>query len=392
MRETLRLGRIAGIPVGMHWSLLVVFWLITLGLAAGRFPQRFPGYVGGWYWTAAVAAALLFYASLLAHETGHALVARSHGMKVEGITLWLFGGVAKLRSEAVTPQAELQIAGVGPLISIGAAAVFALGAVLTNFIGAPELLVGSLAWLAVINAILAAFNLAPAAPLDGGRILRAWLWARHGDRVRAAVTASRAGRVLGFALTGLGLVDFAAGAGFGGLWFVFLGWFLLSAARAEESQVLLREALQGLTVRDVMTPDPSVVPDWLTVEAFIEEHVFRNRFSAFPVVDIDDDLVGLVTLARVKSVPAERRRQTLVRDVACPPADVPTATPDEMLLDVLASLPEDSDGRALVLDDGRLVGIMSPTDIARAAERAALRERGAAPAASAGADQARADR
>ena len=379
MEESLRLGRVAGIPVGINWSLLAVFWLITWSLAAGRLPDRLPGHAAGSYWAVATVTALLFYVSLLAHETGHAVVARRHGLAVEGITLWLFGGVTRLRGEALTPQAELRIAGVGPLVSLGAACVFAGAAVVTDVVGAGELVGAGFAWLAVINVLLAVFNLVPAAPLDGGRILRAWLWQRHGDRVRASVTAARSGRVFGYVLIGVGLMEFAAGAGIGGLWFMFLGWFLLNAARAEETHVLLRGALAGVCARDVMTREPHVAPDWVTVDEFIEEHALRNRFSAFPVVDVGGRLTGLVTLTRIKEVPPERRSSVRVGDVARPLEEVVTAAPAEPLVDLLARLPRDSDGRALVFDDGQLVGIVTPTDVARAVEWAALLGRGAQP-------------
>lgn len=368
MEENVRLGRIAGIPVGINWSLLVIFWLITWGLADGRFPDQFPGHAAGSYWVAAVATALLFYGSLLAHELGHALVARRHGVAVDGITLWLFGGVARLTGEAASPRAEMRIAGVGPVVSLAVASAAGVTAVALDAVGAAELVVGSVAWLATINVILAVFNLAPAAPLDGGRILRAWLWQRHGDRVRASVASARSGRVFGYLLIGLGLVDFAVGAGIGGLWFVFLGWFLLDAARAEETHVLLRGALAGVRVRDVMTREPHPTPDWLTLDAFLEEHALRNRFSTFPAVDVDGRLTGLVTLTRIKAVPPERWRDTYVRDIARPLAELPTADPDEPMVELLGRLSGDPDGRALVVADGTLVGIISPTDVARAVE------------------------
>ena len=375
MDDSIKLGRIAGISVGVNWSLLLVFWLITWALAGQRFPDEFPGHGRGAYWTAATSTAILFYASLLAHEMGHALVARSKGVRVEGITLWLFGGVAKLDREASTARDELRIAIIGPLVSLGAALVFGVLALGADAAGAPELVVGALAWLSVINVMLAVFNLVPAAPLDGGRVLRAILWRRWNDQTRATVAASRAGRVFGYTLIALGLLEFAAGAGVGGLWFVFLGWFILNAARAEEQHVLLRGALGDLRVRDVMSSSPVVAPDWLTVDAFLEEHVFRNHFSAFPVESFAGALTGLVTLARLKTVPAGDRRRVQVRDVACPLAEVPVVAPDALLLDLLPRLSRFADGRALVLDDGRLVGIVSRSDVARAVELAAFRDR-----------------
>ncbi|CAN5665846.1 site-2 protease family protein [soil metagenome] len=371
MDESIRIARIAGIRVGMNWSLLVVFWLITWSLAGQRFPGEAPGREPSTYWVAGALTALVFFASLLAHEMAHALMARRNGVQVDGITLWLFGGVARLRGDAMTPRAEFRIAIVGPIMSLSIAAVFGLLAVGLDAAGGPELLRVVFVWLARINAVLAVFNMVPAFPLDGGRVLRAWLWKRR-DRTRATVLASRAGRGFGYLLIGLGLVEFAARAQLGGLWFVFLGWFLLNAARAEESHVLLRGALSEVQVADVMSPDPVSAPGWVTIEAFIDGYALRHPFTSFPVQGFDGSLDGLVTLSRIKEVPEGDRAETRVRDIAQPLSSVPIARPDEPLVDVLGRM-HGSDGRALVMEDGRLVGIVSPRDVARALDVASLR-------------------
>lgn len=377
MDETFRIGRIAGIPVGANWSLLVVFWLIAWSLAAGEFPDAHPGRSDTAYWVAGVFTALVFFGSLLAHELSHALVARRRGMAVEGITLWLFGGVARLGGEASTARVELQVALVGPLVSLAAAAAFGVAALLADGLGASALVVAVPAWLARINLVLALFNLVPAYPLDGGRVLRAVLWARHGDRLRATATAARAGTAFAYVLIGVGLLDFAGGGRLGGLWFVFLGWFLLLASRAEEAGVLLRESLRGVRVRDLMSPDPVVAPAGITAEELLEDYALRHRCSAFPLVDEGGALVGLVTLGRLKQVPPARRHASAVRDLACPIADVPVAHPDDPVVDLLERLAGSPDGRALVLDDGgALVGIVTPTDVARMTQLAALRRGG----------------
>lgn len=377
MEESIRLGRIAGIPIGLNWSLIVVFWLITWGLAGEIYPRTYPGYDAPAYWTAATITSVVFYASLLAHELGHSIVARRKGVEVQGITLWLFGGVAKLGGEATTPQAELRIAAIGPFVSLAVAAVMGIATFVLHAFDAPDLVAGVTSWLAWINLILAVFNLAPAAPLDGGRVLRAFLWMRSGDPVASAVSAARAGAVFGAVLIGLGLLEFAVGAGLGGLWFVFLGWFLRSAAKAEEAQAVVRGALEGVRVGDVMSPDPVTGPGWYTVQAFLDEYVLRLRHSSYPVRSYEDGLAGLVTLARLRSVPPEQRATTRVADVACPMDEVVRTTPDEMLVDLLPRLAGCTDGRALVLDaHGELVGILSHTDVSRAIERAGLRSPG----------------
>ena len=372
MEESMRIGRIAGIRVGANWSLLVVFWLIAWGLATGVYPDEDPGHSEAGYWAAAVVTALFFYGALLAHELAHALMARRQGIPVEGITLWLFGGVTRMKGEASSPDGALRVAAVGPVVSLAAAAVFGLLGLALDGLGAPGLVGAMAGWLARINVILAVFNLMPAAPLDGGRILQAVLWRRSGDRLAASTTAARAGRAFGYLLIGLGLFEFSLGIGVGGLWFVFLGWFVLMAARAEQLSAEARVQLGGVRVADVMTRDPVVAPGWITVAAFLDEYVLRHRFSAFPIQTFDGRLAGLVTLNRLKDVPPDRRAVVRVSDVACSMGDVTVARSDEMLLDVVGRLSGRGDGRALVIDDGRLVGIVSPTDVARALEIGAL--------------------
>lgn len=375
MNETFRLGRIAGVAVGVNWSLLVIFWLISWSLAAAWFPEAHPGHAEASYWVAAVLTAFVFFGCLLAHEMGHAVVARRLGMRVDGITLWLFGGVARIGGEAATARAELHVALVGPAVSVVAAAAFGLGAFILNGLGAPELTVAVCAWLARINLILAVFNMVPAYPLDGGRVLRALLWGRHGDRLRATATAARSGRTFAYILIGLGLLGFATGGSGGGLWFVFLGWFLLMAARAEETGVVLRDLFSGLQASDIMSSEPVVAPDSLVVTDLLERYAMRHRFSAFPVINDTGQLTGLITLARLKRVPPSERRSARVREVACPLADVPIASPTDPVIDLLERMNASADGRALVLDNGRLVGIVSPTDVARMIELATLQRR-----------------
>jgi Zn-dependent protease len=373
VNESLRLGRIAGVAVGINWSLLVIFWLITWSLAAYEFPTSHEGHAAATYWAVATVTSVVFFACLLAHELGHAVMARRLGMKVEGITLWLFGGVAKLEGEAATPDDELRVGAIGPIISLAAAAAFWILTLLLEGVGVHGLAVAVPSWLARINLILGLFNLVPAFPLDGGRVLQALLWRRHGDRLRATATAASAGRTFAYVLIALGLAQFATGASAGGLWFVFLGWFLLSAARAEEGAAVTSELLAGVKVSDVMTPDPIVAPATMTLADVLEHYALRHRCSAFPLVDDAGRLVGLLTLGALKSVPPARRTVVTAASVACPIAEVPTARPDDELVDLLGRLTGRSDGRALVLDDGRLIGIVSPTDISRIVQVMSMR-------------------
>ncbi|TDC38844.1 site-2 protease family protein [Micromonospora sp. KC213] len=372
MRASFRIGRIAGVPVGVNWSVLVIFLLIAWALAANQFPRAYPGRPVAAYVAAGLAAAVVFFLGLLAHEVSHAVVAQRNGLQVQGITLWLFGGVAELRGEAPNPGAELRISGVGPLVSLLLGFFFGAIAVLLSLLGADGLLLGSLAWLAGINVLLAVFNVLPAAPLDGGRLLRAAVWKATGDRTKASVVAARAGWVLGALLIGLGLLQFLTGFGVGGLWLALIGWFLIGAAGMEERQARMGSALAGVRVGDVMTSQPQTASAEMTVADFVDHYLFAYRHSALPLVE-QGRPVGLVTLDRVRGIPADRRATTTLAEVACRAEDLVLARPEEQLNDLLPRLSECSDGRALVVIDQQLVGIVSPSDISRAVQRGSLR-------------------
>ncbi|WP_433529386.1 site-2 protease family protein [Micromonospora sp. CA-263727] len=372
MRASFRLGRIVGVPVGVNWSVLVIFALIWWGLSANLFPRSYPGRPGAAYLLAGLAAAVVFFLGLLAHEVSHAVVAKRNGLGVGGITLWLFGGVAELRGEARSPGAELRIAGIGPLVSLVIGAFFGAIAMLLGLAGVHGLLLGAMAWLGGINLLLAVFNILPAAPLDGGRLLRAAVWKATGDRTRASVVAARAGWVLGVLLIGLGLWRFLTGAGIGGLWLALIGWFLIGAAAMEERQARMGSALRGIRVADVMTPQPQTASSEMTVADFVDNYLFAYRHTALPLTE-DGRPVGLVTLDRVRGVPVGERGSTTLEAVACRADDLVLASPDEQLTDLLPRLSECADGRALVVTDGHLVGIVSPSDISRAVQRGHLR-------------------
>ncbi|WP_446210881.1 site-2 protease family protein [Micromonospora sp. IBSANI012] len=373
MRASFRLGRIAGVPVGVNWSVLVIFLLIAWGLAANLFPRSYPGHSTLAYIFAGLAAAVVFFFGLLAHEVSHAVVAKRNGLHVEGITLWLFGGVAELRGEARDPGAELRIAGVGPLVSLLLGVFFGGIAVALALAGVHGLLLGALSWLAGINVLLAIFNVLPAAPLDGGRLLRAAVWKATGDRTKASVVAARAGWVLGALLIGLGLVQFLTGFGVGGLWLALIGWFLIGAAGVEERQARMGSALHGVRVGDVMTPQPQTASAEMTVADFVDHYLFAYRHSALPLTE-EGRPVGLVTLDRVRGIPADRRGSTTLAEVSCRAEDLVLARPEEQLNDLLPRLSECADGRALVVTDQRLVGIVSPSDISRAVQRGSMRD------------------
>jgi Zn-dependent protease/CBS domain-containing protein len=374
VRASIPLGRIAGIKVGINASVFLIVAILVAGLATGQLPAAFPGRGIAAYVIAAIIAALLFLASLLAHELAHSIVARRNGIEVESIVLWLLGGVAQLRGEAKTPGADFRIAIVGPLTSLLLAVIFGGAAAGIATLGTSGLPFGVLAYLAATNAMLAIFNLIPAAPLDGGRVLRAALWHWRGNRMTAAVSAARAGRIVGFILIALGVLQVVLGRGFGGIWLALIGWFVVSAATAEEQQARLGGRMAGVTVGQVMAVRPIVLDGNLTVADFIAQVALTHQFSTYPLVDSYGRLTGLVTLNRVRGVPPELRATTRLQDIACPPSEVPTVRPQDALVDLLERMQGCADGRAVVVDEaGRVIGVVSASDVARALQLADLR-------------------
>jgi Zn-dependent protease/CBS domain-containing protein len=357
------IGRLGGVEVRLHWSLLAVFALIVWTLADGVFPSQNPGLSDGAYLTAAIVAALLFLASILLHELGHSWVARREGIEVDSITLWIFGGVAQFKDRFASAGAEFRVAVSGPLISIGLGVLFILVAIA----GLPSAVDGAAAWLGYINLILAAFNLLPASPLDGGRVLHAALWRAKGDFAWATRIASEIGQGFGYLFIVLGLVMFVFQGSFSGAWLAFIGWFLLQGARAEARYVATEQALGGLRVRDLMVRHPVTVAADATLGHFMDEVAWSQRFTTYPVLD-GDRPVGLLAFASVAAVPRSEWDSRRVRDTMIPLRDVPQLTEDEKAVDALAELSAPRTNRGLVVDDGHLAGLLSITDLARALE------------------------
>jgi Zn-dependent protease/CBS domain-containing protein len=343
---------------------LVILWLFTWSLAS-TLPSSAPGRSALTYWVAGAIGAVVLLASLLAHELMHAVVARRAGIPVSDVTLWLFGGVTRLGGEAQTAGTEFRIAISGPVTSLALAGVFAaLAAVLRN-LGAANVAVGVAWWLSGINLLLGLFNLLPGAPLDGGRVLSAYLWRRHGDKVRGELGATRGGRIVGYALIALGLFEFMVASIVTGVWTVFIGWFLLSAAQSEERRILTRQSLSGVRVVDAMTARPHTAPGGISVEDFIQSYVLGDRHSAYPVEGPGGAIVGLITLTQLRQVAPGERGTTLVRDAAMPMDQVVTAAPHEPLTSLLERLAPSGGSRALVVDRGQVVGILTASDISR---------------------------
>jgi Zn-dependent protease len=384
VHETITFGRVAGIRIGANWSLLIIAGLLLLGLALGVLPDAAPEAAPWLVWAVAVVATGLFFVSLVAHEMAHALVARRAAIPVEGITLWALGGVSKLGDDAPDASVELRVAIVGPATSLALGLGFAMLTAALAVLDGPEVLVAGCGWLAMINVLLALFNLVPAFPLDGGRVLRALLWRAHGDRLRATITAAEAGRVFGYLLVGLGAFFVLAGALVNGVWFAILGWFVVNIAQAERARIEAQDLLAGISVGQVMSPNPMCAPPDLSIEQFLDHYVLTHRYSSYPVVDPDGRPVGIITLEALRRLPPAQRSTTLVGAAAFRGDELAVAAPDEPLGSVLPRLATTPAGRLLVVDRGRVVGIVSRTDVAGCLERRAL----ARPAESRGSDLA----
>ena len=360
MNPSFRIGRVFGITIGVNWSWAILFALITWTLAASVFPAQNPGLSRVEYAAMALVAALLFFSSLLLHELGHAYQARREGVEIEGITLWLFGGVARFKGMFDSAGAEFRIAIAGPLVSLALGLLFVVLALAAHGAGAVD---GVAAWLGYINIALLLFNLLPALPLDGGRVFRSVLWAWRGDFGWATRIASDVGRAFGFLMIGLGLVLLAFGS-ISGIWLAFVGWFLVQAAALEGRYGVLREALGDLRVRDLMVREPVTVRADVSLAEFMDEVAQAHRYTTYPVRD-DGHVVGLLPFSSVARVPRLEWEGHRVSECMLGRDEVPVVREDEELMDAVADLGHGGVDRALVLDGERLVGLLSVTDVGR---------------------------
>lgn len=358
-----RIGSIFGIEIRIDVSWFIIFFLILWSFTFAVFPATFPGLSMGAYIGMGIGSTLLFFASLLAHELSHSLVARAKGIPVEGITLFIFGGIARTKMEAETPGDEFLIAGVGPFASI------IIGIVLwgIGWLGARAgwsvAITGPAQYIAILNVVLALFNLLPGFPLDGGRVFRAAVWKATGDVTRATRYAATSGKVLGLLLIAFGVFQALTVNVLGGLWLVFIGWFLRNAAQASYQQHLMQGALDHVKASDAMTRGPETVPPDLTLDHLMDDYFMRRRYIAFPVTEADRP-VGLVTLHQLKEIPREEWPRRTVGEIMTPANDGLTVRPEESMTDVLEKMEESGARRVLVARDGHLEGIITASDVA----------------------------
>ena len=354
--------RVRGIRIGAHWSWLGVFVLIWWSLGRRVFPLAYPGLADRSYLVMGLVSAVVFFVCILLHELGHAFRALKEDMLINDITLWLFGGVARFKGMFPSARAEFRIAVAGPVVSFVLVAVFAVLTWLGGMAGLPLEVRGVFDYLARINLLVVVFNLVPALPLDGGRILRAWLWSRKGNFTQATVSAARVGKGFAYLLMGIGAFELVSSYYTGGIWLIVMGLFLSQAAGAEQNYAVIRRAFQDMTVRDLMTPDPAAVPSTMTVEEFLKL-VQAQGHSTYPVVD-DGELKGLVSLRMAAEVLPERRSRTSVADLMTEALVLDGAAPVVEVIEPLRMPPS----RALVVDGGRVKGILSISDVVKALE------------------------
>lgn len=360
--KPLTLFRVFGFEVKADGSWLILGALIVWSLARGLFPGWIPGLDPGAYWLMGAAGAAGLFLSIVFHELCHSLVARRFGIDMRGITLFLFGGVSEMGDEPPSPKAEFFMAVAGPASSVVLAAVLTAAGLILRGGGPATPVTGVLRYLGLLNFVLAGFNLIPAFPLDGGRVLRAILWRAWNDLRRATRLASSVGLGAGAVLMGLGALQFLTGQVVGGLWTLIIGLFVRGAARSSYRQVLFRGALEGVPVRKLMTAEPVTVAPSTSVQRLVEDYVYKDQHKMYPVVE-GGRLLGCVTLDQVKGVAREdwpsRDVGGLVRDCS---ADN-TVGPDEDVLKALARMQRTGRSRLLVAADGKLAGVIALKDI-----------------------------
>jgi Zn-dependent protease len=367
----LQIARVFGIPIHLHPTWFVVFLLVALTLDATIAAQA-PGVPPAFRWLAAGSTALLFFASILLHELGHSLVARRHRIPVRSITLFFFGGVAAIDRDPPTPRAELEIAIAGPITSALLALAFTLFARTLATGGADALMFG---WLARINLSVAIFNLLPGLPLDGGRVLRAWLWARKGDPHQATRLAARVGQTLAYGLIGLGAaVALSGGNAMGGLWLAFIGWFLLTASASSARQAEIEASLEGLRARDLSSSDLLWIDPAATVGSFTRDVVMRGRRWA--LIGAAGAASGLVTISDVKRIPPQDWERTPVASIATPIARVSTSALDTSVRELLQLMASLEVNQIPVVEAGRIVGAVTREAVLHAIQ---VRTTGEAP-------------
>lgn len=368
---SIKLGRFFGIPIELNPTWFIIFVLVAASLAFSTYPNdpQLQGWGNAGYLLAGVISALLFFASIVFHELSHSLVARAGGLRIERVTLFMFGGVAQMEEEPHTPGAEFLMAAAGPASSVVLAAVFFGLEVAVRLTGGPSWLWGPLAYLASVNLLVAIFNLLPGFPLDGGRVLRSILWKITGDQLKATRWAARSGQFIGYSMVALAVFGVLRGT-LDYIWFGLIGWFIASLADAAYRRQLAMSKLAAVTVRSAMSPSPTLVPGEIALEQLAHDYMLGGQHSRYPVL-LGGQVIGLISLSRVKEVPREQWTSLTVTDVADRSLAGLVIDADAPLESAVPRLAGDTPGALLVLSEGRLVGILTRADVVRLLNRPA---------------------
>lgn len=365
MGGSYRLLRIFGIDILVHWSWLAIFVLLTWWLSQGFFKDQYEDWTGGQRWAAAVVSALAFFVSILLHELAHSLVAKREGLPVKSITLFIFGGVSALGSEPETPGQEFRVAIVGPLVSFilaGAFGVVALVAHLSGVGGSPPAAV--VLYLAIVNGAVGVFNMLPGYPLDGGRVLRAALWARGRNLLTATRRASLGGAFIAFGLIAFGVFSILTGNFIGGIWFIVIGWFLRNVSEASYQQQLFRNTLEGTKVGQLINRSFNAASPEMSLNTLVQEYMLARSQRSVPIV-AGTELLGLVTMRDLKRVPRDEWETTSVFRAMTPREKLHQVDAREEIMLALEIMAKNNVNQLPVLEFGRFVGFVTRADVMR---------------------------
>ncbi len=354
----LRIARIAGIPISLDYSWFLVFFLLTWSLGASYFPTQFPGWTAWEYWAIGILATLLLFLSVLLHEFGHAAAARHYHIPVEEITLFIFGGVARIQEEPHSPKSEFWIAVAGPAVSLLLGVIFSLLAMVTTI----SQLLAVFRYVGYINITLFLFNLIPGFPLDGGRVLRAMIWGATHDSNKATIIAANTGRFFAYLFIVVGLAMIFAGNLYDGLWMAFIGWFLESAAVAQVQQQKLKDILSRYPVRQAMTTEPAVIPAHITLDVLAEHHFLTGGKRAY-IVQKNGQPIGILTIHQLRKASKQDWPVTTAEQVMIPLTEARSVSPDDDLWSALSNMDRQGVNQLPVVEDGVTVGILSREDL-----------------------------
>jgi len=359
MHRNIPLGRIMGIPIGIDYSWFLIFILLTWSFAASYYPQEFADWSGVMYWIVGAATAIMLFVSVLIHELGHSVIAMRYKIAIRSITLFLFGGVAQIASEPPSAAAEFWIAIAGPITSFLLAALFYFFEPVAS-VYSP--LLGLVKYLAYINLALVFFNLIPGFPLDGGRVFRAVVWGMTGNLHKATRVAAAVGRFIAFLFIVFGVWQIFTGDVGDGLWIVFIGWFLENAASQQMQQQVVQGLLEGHTVSDAMSRSFTEIPSSVSLQQLVDHHILAEGRRVF-VVKRYEEVVGLLTLHRVREMPREQWLTTTVEQVMIPAAQMRIARPDDELEECFSAMNRDGVNQLPVMVNGQIYGLLTREDV-----------------------------